>query len=379
MIQFPQKSAGEARPRRGLTLIELLLAVAIFAFLAVAVFQLLERSLSLWRRAETRRSLLAQGSTISDLLAQDLSGLEGGPRGDILAEWVMFDTDGDGVAETKWPRLRLVRQASAAEVARLEREARAGKDETAAAPAADRPPAVRAGEGLAEVVWMVVPASLSDPSARAEGVVWRGERLVTDASTKSFLAPDFFGTSNRPPAGAVDEVGGGLLWLGMLFATQTSNVHDGWRIGPDLDCAATSWDAWARGRPEADVHPWNTPGAGMPRVRSRPLLPRRVRFEIELERESDRVRRTTLTAPVEIADSGLVVDDGEKIPKEEDAYVLVDAEWMRVLSCDGRNVSVKRGERGTKMAEHKRGAMVHYGQRLVRDVPVATYREEWNL
>jgi hypothetical protein len=367
-----------------LTLVELLLAVAIFAFLAVAVFQLLERSLSLWRRAETRRTLLAQGSTVSDLLAEDLSGLESGPRGDLLAEWVMFDADGDGVAETKWPRLRFVRQASAAEVARLQREARATADDASAAPPAngasgDRPPPVRAGEGLAEVVWLVVPASLTDPNARAEGVVWRGERLVTDASTKSFFAPDFFGRSNRPPAGAVDEVGGGLLWLGMLFATQTSNVHDGWKIGPDLDCAATSWDAWARGRPESDMHPWNTPGAGMPRVRSRPLLPRRVRFEIELERESDRVRRTTLVAPIESQDAGLVVDDGEKIPKEEGSYVLIDAEWMLVVSSDGRNVSVKRGERGTKTAEHKRGAMVHYGQRIVRDVPVLTYRDEWNL
>src|SRR5262249_51461978 len=155
-------------------------------------------------------------STVSDLLAQDLAGLEGGPRGDVLAEWVMFDTDGDGVAETKWPRLRLVRQASAAEVARLQREARAGAEDTGT----DRPPPVRGGEGLAGVVWMVVPASLVDPNARAEGIVWRGERLITDASSKSFFASDFFGRSNRPPAGAVDEVGGGLLWLGMLFATQ---------------------------------------------------------------------------------------------------------------------------------------------------------------
>jgi hypothetical protein len=228
-------------------------------------------------------------------------------------------------------------------------------------------------------VWLVVPASLTEKDARGEGVLWRGERLVTDASTKSFFAPDFFGRSNRPPAGATDEVGGGLLWLGTLFATQTSIVHDGWKTGPDLDCAATSWDAWSRGRPEADVHPWNEPGAGQPRVRSRPLLPRRVRFELEFERETDRVRRTSLAARVEVADADFQVDDGEKIPREEGAYVLVDAEWMRVLSVEGRNVAVKRGERGTKVAEHPRGTMVHYGQRLVREISVATYREDWNL
>ena len=117
----------------------------------------------------------------------------------------------------------------------------------------------------------------------------------------------------------------------------------------------------------------------MPRVRSRPLLPRRVQFEMEFERAGDRLRRTSLAAPVETGDASLLVDDGDKIPKEAGAFVLVDAEWMRVLSFDGKNVSVARGQRGTKTAEHKRGAMIHYGQRLVREIPVATYREEWNL
>jgi len=361
------------------TLLELLLAVGIFAFLAVAVFQLLEGSLGLWRRAETRRSLLAQASTVADLLARDLSGIEGGARGDLVGEWIAFDTDGDGVAETKWPRLRFVRQLSPGEVARLEAEARRQADEAGLpAESGAPPPVIRAGEGLSEVVWLVVPASLVDPNARAEGVLWRGERLVTD-SAKSFFAPDFFGRSNRPPAGSTDEVGGGLLWLGVLFATQTSIVNDGWKTGPDLDCAATSWDAWSRGRPDAQMHPWNEPGSGMPAVRGRPLLPRRVRFELEIERESDRVRRTSLAEPIELGDAGLVVDDGERIPREEGAFVLLGTEWMRVLSVDGRSVSVKRGERGTKAVEHPRGTMVHYGLRFVREVNVATYREDWNL
>ncbi len=363
------------RRRRGVTLVELLLALAIFSFLAIAVFQILDRSLSLWRRTETRRSLLAQASAISDLLARDLSGLEGGPRGDVVAEWVTFDTDGDGVADTKWPRLRLVRQASAADVQRLQEEARA---EAAEGDASAAPPPIP-GEGLVEVLWLVVPASLTDPAARAEGVVWRGERLVTDASSKSFFAPDFLGKSNRPPGGAADEVGGGCLWLGMMFATQTSNVHDGWKLGPDLDCAATSWDAWTKHRPDKDAHPWNEAGAGMPRVKDRPLLPRRVRVELELERPSDRVRRTKLTSTVETGDTSLQVDDGEKIPREEGSFVLVDSEWMLVRSVDGRNVAVDRGQRGTKMLGHAAGALVHYGLRVAREVPVATYREDWNL
>jgi len=281
------------------------------------------------------------------------------------------------VDDTKWPRLRFVRQASAAEMLRLPGE----REKTAQSP--DGVTALpRSDPGLTEVVWMVVPASLVDRDARAEGTIWRGERAVADASTKSFLAPDFIGHSNRPPAGAVEEVGGGLLWLGVLFATQTSIVHDEWRIAtsPDcLECAATSWDAWKRDRPDRQVHAWNEPGAGMPAATSRALLPRRVRFEMELERPVDRMRRTRLAEATDIGESAIVVDDPQRLPREEGAYVLVDTEWMKTLSVAGSSVSVKRGERGTKSVSHAAGAMVHYGLRLVREVPIATYREDWNL
>lgn len=373
----PGTIRGARRASAGLTLIELLLALGIFAFLVLALFQILDRSLSLWRRAETRRGLLAQASSLSELLARDLAGLEGGSRGDLLAEWVAFDTDGDGVDESKWPRLRFVRQASASDILRLpgEREAPPAAPEGVTA-------LPRSEAGLTEVVWLVVPASLVDRDARAEGSIWRGERALSDASTKSFLAPDFIGRSNRPPAGAIEEVGGGLLWLGVLFATQTSIVHDEWKLGPDpdcLECAATSWDAWNRERPDRQVHAWNEPGAGMPDVRGRPLLPRRVRFEMELERPIDRLRRTTLAQATEIGEAAIVVDDPQRIPREEGAFVLVDAEWMRVLSVFGPSVAVKRGERGTKSVSHAAGAMVHYGLRLVREIRVATYREDWNL
>jgi hypothetical protein len=35
--------------------------------------------------------------------------------------------------------------------------------------------------------------------------------------------------------------------------------------------------------------------------------------------------------------------------------------------------------RGTKAASHAPGALLQYGLRLVREIPVATYREDWNL
>ena len=138
------------RRRRGLTLVELLLAVALFSFLMVAVFQLFDRSLSLWQRGETQRSLLEQSSVVGELVARDLRATDGGPRGDLLVEWVAFDTDGDGLRDVRWPRLRLVRQASAAELAR------GGK----------APGDPRTSERI-EVVWCVTPASSGEMKTAA--------------------------------------------------------------------------------------------------------------------------------------------------------------------------------------------------------------------
>jgi hypothetical protein len=299
-------------------------------------------------------------------MGEDLRGLEPGTRGDLVLEWVRFDTDGDNLRETLWPRLRLVRQASAAEVQRARR----------AAPA---PGAAPPAPGNLEVVWMVAPASLTQADARAEGVVWRGERVADDPAGKSFFAPDFFGASNRPPAGATDEVSGGLLWMQVLCAGQTSIVNDGWRIGSTLDAAATSWDARGAGRPDADEHPWNQAHPGFPAWRSRAILPRRVRIELEFERPADRARRTRLLGPIDNQEAVLVVDDPRRLPDEPGAHVRIGAEWMRVRSIDGARVGVQRAQRGSAAAPHEAGALVHWGLGLAREVVVATYREDWNL
>jgi hypothetical protein len=280
--------------------------------------------------------------------------------------------------------LRVVRQASGAEMARAavrsdeaaENAAKRAETAEAARDAVLIPPT---SPGLLEVVWMVVPASLTDPDARSEGVIYRGERPTTEAATKSFFAGDFFGASNRPPAAATDIVSGGLLWLGITFAGQTSIVTDGWHLGGELDSVATSWDAHGRNRPDRETHTWNEAHPGMPPARGRALLPRRVRIELEFERPIDRLRRTRLVDPIDNQDGSFRVDDSRRIPTEVGAYVLVDAEWMRLTSNDSGRVTVQRAQRGTSAATHAKGALVHWGMSLSREVPIATYREDWDL
>jgi prepilin-type N-terminal cleavage/methylation domain-containing protein len=363
-------------PRAGMTMIELLCALTILALLMLLVFQLIDRTLDVWRRSETRRSLLEQAASVADIFAHDLRGLENGVQGDLVLEWARFDTDGDGIAETKWPRLRLVRQASAAEVARLSEELQRDSREKAATPAAELR-VLNSVPGLVETIWLVAPASLVDPDARAEGILWRGERLVDDASSKSFFAPDFLGTSGRPPAGATEELTTGLLWMQVLCAARTSVVHDGWRLGNEPADACASWDAWGRERPDTSAVAWNQQHPGSLPVHGRPALPRRVRLEVEFERASDRTRRTRLLNVVDQADTRLSLDDGARLP-EPGAFVLVDSEWMQLTSVEGDSAAVKRGERGTTARSHPSGALVHWGAPLAREVVVTTAREDWN-
>ncbi len=352
------------RRQAGLTLVELVVAAGLLSILMVGVFALLDDFLSMWEKSERRRALVEETSGVLELLAADLSALEPGPRGDVLCEWVLWDTDGDGVKQTPWPRLRMVRHASRAELQRLQ----AG----AATPQPD--------EGLIEVCWMVMPAHAGTPDLdlRAEGYLWRGERIFGGEPRASFFADEFLGESGAPRPGAVNEVSGGILWLGMQYATQTSLIHDRWQLGTELADTAASWDAWARGRPDLDLHLFNEPGSGMPPPRGRPVLPRRVRIELEIERNKDLKRRTRLERFADSKEVRLAVLDGRRIPVPG-RFVRVGREWMEVTAVVGDGVSVKRGQRGSTSAVHEAGSLVHWGAPAVREIPVPLFQEDWNL
>jgi hypothetical protein len=348
-----------------MTLIELVVAAGLLSILLVALLSLMEDFLSLWEKSETRRATVEESSGVVELLAGDLADLEPGARGDLLAEWAFFDLDGDGVQESAWPRLRLVRHATAAEIAQHQ----AGR------------PKKLPGEGLFEVLWAVLPAraQASDADQRAEGVLWRGERLVGDDASLSFFDETYLSSRGYPTPGTTQDVSRGVLWLSLSFASQTSDLRDGWTLGREPGDVWPSWDAWMKGRANAERHEWNEFGAGLVRPADRPLLPRRVRIEFELEREKDLKQRTRLARLLEPGDDTLQLDDASRVPRERGRHVRLGAEWMEVLSASGRTLSVRRGARGTQRALHKTGTLVHHGEPIVREVPLSIQQEDWGL
>lgn len=360
------RSARADNARRGLTLVELVLAAGLLALLLAAVFKLLDQFMGVWEKAELRRMEVEQSSGVSELLAADLDALEPGPRGDFLAEWILFDLDGDGVAESKWPRVRMVRHATDAELARLQ----AGSEEKLV------------GEGLIEVLWALTPSypGTRELDQRPYGLLWRGERVVGPprGADVSFFDDKAFSGGGAPRPGSAHAVTSNVIWMGMTFATSTSDLRQGWKAGLAVEECPRSWDAWARKRPNEDRHPWNEIAPHMPRAGQTPTLPRRVRLEFELENVSDLKRRTRLVRYASPQDATLEVDDALKLP-EIGAHVLIDAEWMEIVGVAGRTVSVRRAQRGAKAGHHESGALVHFGRTMVREVPIAQHRGEWGL
>jgi transposase len=358
---------------RGLTIIELVIAVGLLALMMVSVFGVMRGFIDVWDKSEIRRGRVEEASAVGEMLSKDLVQLDGGARGDLVAEWVAFDVDGDGTLESLWPRLLMVRHASIAELARLQARSKEKLPD----------------QGLLEVAWCVVPAykGKKEIDRRSEGLLLRGERIATphDASTAaqggelSYFDPRFFAKNGEPTPGALNEVTAGLLWFGMEYATQTTILRDGWHEGDQLADACRSWDAWRKARPNAALHVWNEPGAGMPKAKKRALLPRRVKVELEFERPKDAQKRTRLSELLVSGANTMRVDDDQRLPKTEGAFVKIDGEWMKLSSVSGRTVGVQRGMRGTRAANHELGARIHFGETYTREIPIRLSQEDWDL
>lgn len=362
-----------ASRRAGLTLVELLTASLLAGFVVMGLVRLLNLTLDMWSRSEVRRDGLERSHSVLELLAGDLRALHGGGSGDLLLDWRPWDTNVDGIADRTFPRLRLVRQIDAAALqGLLLRDAAAEGDDGLA-----QDQAIPEATALAEVAWVVVPSAGSGES-RTQGTLMRGERLLGDATRDSLLGPDLFGPDGRPLAGLVDEVASGVLWLGIECATQTTVLADGWSVGRELRDATTAWDAWGLGRPDPEVHARNEEGRGMPSVGDRPLLPRRVRLVLELERPSDLKRRTTLLEAAPANASALQVDDETRLPPAG-SHVLIAGEWMEVLGVDPGRLRVRRGVRETLARELPAGALIHYGARAVTEVPIPLHQDDWRI
>lgn len=417
---MPSKHLGQGSRERGMTLAELILATGLAAIVMGAMVSIVNSALNLWTKGESVRQAREATSAVAGMVANDLRQLHGSPEGDLLVDWDVFDVDRDGQVERLWPRMRFVRDASAretawigrralAEAARVERELKrieAGDDAEELAEALTEEELLEAagvsrqdlalGQGeapdpsaseLLEVLYAVVPEG-SSPELRYSGKLMRSERIHRAGDPPVLMRADAFDSRGHPDPSLAREVARGVLWVRPLMATQTTQVippvvkedKRAWTTGGQsiLD-AATSWDAWSRGRPSVEVTDWNDPPPGMPRQGLKPLLPRRIRLELELQRASDRKRAPELLNVVEETATAFEVTSGSRLASAVGRDVMVGGEWMKIRSVRGDTVTVQRGTRSTKARLLPSGTKVLFGAAIVIDVPIVMYEDDWRV
>lgn len=404
----------------GMTLAELILATGLAAIVMSSMVSIVNSALNLWTKGENARQAREASAAVASMMAHDLRQLHGSPEGDLLVDWDVHDVDRDGQVERLWPRMRFVRDASAreaawigrralAEAARLQREAKriaAGDDAEAVVERLTEDELLEAagvsrqdmalGQGnapdtsaseLLEILYAVVPEGKS-PELRYTGKLVRAERVHRAGDPPVLMRPDAFDSRGLPDLNLAKEVARGVLWMRPLMATQTTHVipavekddRRAWTTGGTaIQDAATSWDAWGRGRPSVEVTDWNEPPVGMPRPGLKPLLPRRIRLELELQRASDLKRAPKLIDVLEETATTFEVTSGARLSKAVGRDVMVGGEWMKVRSIRGDTVTVQRGTRSTKARLIPSGTKVLLGAAVVIDLPVVMYEDDWRV
>lgn len=230
--------------------------------------------------------------------------------------------------------------------------------------------------GLMEIVWIAVPQDVMDPPAK--GVtrhpailsLYRGFRTPIGDPEKSLLIPENLDSPAKIKK-ACRLVAEGLVHFGAVwrrtFATSW-DLEEGIGLGETSPYVGPVWDStraldkeWPLFRGEASLSdPSDDIFPAFVRLESTLVTPSQFghgRGELTLLGD---LGTGTIEIPVNETDTLLGLDFGK------DRWLKIDAEWMRYGVTDvdhiKRVVRVRRGMRGTKKTGHSSGAWIYVGQ-----------------
>ena len=360
------------RSTRGFTLLELLLATSLFALLGTLLFQVTQSAMDLWVEGERDRDLHDRASAALDVLAEDLHHLWLGQPGAsvqdarLLCSMREDDLDGDEIDDLRTPVLRFTRlchEARALEWLRRAGDDAGGEGIATLAPG-DASAALQPNGGLAESLYMLSPMAGEELP-----VLIRRFRTPIDRDG-SLTAPDLVDRRDRLMQDGI-PVAHGVLYLGIeLWGPDTTRWSD--TTGASPDRALRTWDS-TRGviPPNDPSFPYGVSADSYEDPRD-DLFPSRIRIVLELDPGSGAGRLADGIGPdtKEVTLSSARLFAGTREPE----FLLIDWEWMRILSRDGRKLSVERGARGTPALEHAVSAPVRIGRRMERVVAIPTAR-----
>jgi hypothetical protein len=389
---IPQRKIARKARARGMTLVELLIAVLLGSFVMFAIVRFVDVSLGLWSRSEDTRRHNGRGQAVLQRLRQDLISVHPGQVGDFLMEWQGFDLDGDRANDRAFPRLRMVRRPSALDWRRLTlREltpeqraiftelgfgagsAAAVRQELGELDADQTNVGLATAPGLVEAAWVLLP---EDGSVTGAGTLYRAERKRRETGdTASFFHRNFVASNGAVESELLQRITGGVLWWSVELGTD--RTADEWSVGVAEGQARVAWDALGQGRPDVESAAQNETAVDRPFMQGRLLMPSRARLVIELETERSMARAPSLVDAVDREVNSFEVSRGESLPKKAGTFVRIGSEWMRYVSRDGDRMVVERGQRGTLPSLHPGDSKVRFGHRTEALVALPTSRQEW--
>ncbi len=395
----PRSSCSSRSARRraaGLTLVELLAAMAIFLGLAGMVLQVLGGGLDLWNNGERGRDESEQAAALLDRLGNELrhaasvDGGDGEPRVKFYCDMITLDADGDSTRDFQAQRLVFVRQL--VEERAHPQLRRAGIDIANGGNAADdRVPGVAgavpyvgsidspdarffATEGLVEEALVPQP----DPRPGYEGrmVLWRALMSPPGGPDSLFaqaLADD--GGLARAPLEPLAE---NVLLFSLAFIDDT--VRD-LAAGPDAGGPLALWDSTRGLLPAGEGFSGFRHGRG-PTSRALAdddVFPSAVRITLVVAPPPGESPSAELASDVPASTGTLRVDvqNGRYLKKlGTDARVLkLGQEWVEVAESDGSTLLLtRRGLYGTAPSIHLAGTKVLTGRRFERTIALSCGR-----
>jgi len=346
--------------RRGMTLIELLVALTVFLVLGSSLVLFLRTGIDTWRVGEMRRESFERGQAILDQLVDDLRALHPDPyHGDGGEVDVLLLSDYDANGRQ---RLRFVRSLAGETRHPITRDAGAltggfadyDYENDAFESGAGL---LRAAGGLQEVAYIF------DPSARSE-LLWRGVRSPIGGE-RSLLRDENLVPENGRVRG-FRPFADGVLYLEYNFWGPLTTTWLGGEGG-----ALPGWDSTRGILPDA---------GGSTSVASRheprdDIFPARVQVVLVL-RPARAAQFGRLVSPIGASDTEITLDNARHYPELAFPYIRIDDEWIRYATVSGRSfLGCERGVRGTEAVDHAAGTPAIYGTTFSRVIRVPGARD----
>jgi prepilin-type N-terminal cleavage/methylation domain-containing protein len=391
----------------GYTLIELLLAMALFSALSTGLIALLARSSEFLASGASQTETMDSIQTFAEAFRNDVSTLAsradcdtGLPDVRLFCDYANSDTDGDKKPDQTIQRLFFVRmipnefaletgQRSGVTVGAKEYVNGLGNDEKHAADLT-----LRATGGMMEVFWTALP----DPGANP-GVlqIWRGFRAPPGGPKSLFPMKggrDVLATAAEK--GIVDMVDvraaarpilSGVLFFGVDFWGRRT----------------TTWDPKVRNRDGGPFVTWDSTRGILPfgeddiggfflsKKKTQndtdslydttdDTYPRKIRVTCVIEALGRNARVGYLNEDLTKDAKSIPCSDTRFFPATDTArrYVKIENEWLEVgLPANGAFPVLQRGARNTVPVLHSAGSMIHHGKSFVQEYDIAAFRDTY--